>query len=158
LRIQGASKRPKIKTNETKCPMGARLRECDKTSETYSAMVGCYVVQFRRSHCMSPSLKYGDVCYYLCSDRLFLYYLVKFSLCYLSIDCSLVNACFESFFKMIWQYCHQAFKFRSFSRLKFEFESFVRNRTFGSPRARNHFDQTAQCLTSSCIVLRSGQS
>jgi hypothetical protein len=47
------------------------------------------------------------------------------------------------FSKMKWHYCHQALKLRSFSRLKFKFESVVRNRTFGSPRALNHFDQTA---------------
>jgi hypothetical protein len=29
------------------------------------------------------------------------------------------------FSKMIWQYCHQALKFRSFSRLKFKFESLL---------------------------------
>jgi hypothetical protein len=90
-----ASKRPKTKINETKCPMGARLRECDKTSKTYSAMISSYVVQFRRSHCMSPSLKSGNVCYFSCNDRLLLYYLVKVLLCFLPIDCSLDIACFE---------------------------------------------------------------
>jgi hypothetical protein len=72
----------KTKTNETKCPMGARLRDCDKISKTYSAMIDCYVVQFRRSHCISPPLKPGVVCYFQCSDRLLLYYLVNVLLCY----------------------------------------------------------------------------
>jgi hypothetical protein len=45
-RLQGPQNVQKTKTNETKCAMGARLRECDKTSKTYSAMIGCYVMQF----------------------------------------------------------------------------------------------------------------
>jgi hypothetical protein len=61
----GVSKRPKNKkTNETKCPMGARMRESDKTTKMYHVMIGCYVVQIRRSHCMSSSLKSVDVCYF----------------------------------------------------------------------------------------------
>jgi hypothetical protein len=52
----------KSEQNETNCLMGAHFRECDTTSKTYP-MIGCDVVQFRRSHCKSPSLKSDDFCY-----------------------------------------------------------------------------------------------